>query len=124
MRMRLIVLEREVLVAEARNIVDLRIQLHRRQRIGFARKLLTRLLQMIQIKMRVAETVDELARLQTCDLRHHSREEGIGSDVEGHSQKNVRRPLIELAGELPRSNVELEQAMTGRQRHLVDVGGI
>ena len=95
-----------------------------RQRIGPARELLARLVEMIQIEMRIAESVDELARLQTGHLRHHHREQRIGRDVERHAEEDIGRALIELAGELAVADIELEQAVARRQRHLLDVGGV
>jgi len=40
--------------------------------------------------------------------------------IEGHAEENVGRPLVKLAGEPPVGHVELEQAVAGRKRHLVD----
>src|ERR1700733_15469405 len=54
-RMRLIAFEREILIAERENIPNLRIEAHVRQRIGLARELLARLVEMIEIEMRGAE---------------------------------------------------------------------
>ena len=74
--------------------------------------------------MRVAEGVDELAGLQAGDLRHHHGQQRIGGDVERHAEEDVGGALVELAGELAVGDVELEQAVAGRQRLLVDVGRV
>ncbi len=74
--------------------------------------------------MRVAQRVHELAGRELRHLRHHQREQRVGRDIEGHAQKDVRRALIELAGEPALGDVELEQAVAWRQRHAVDVGWI
>ena len=79
---------------------------------------------MVQIEMRIAEGVDEIARLQAGRLGHHVGEERIGRDVEGDAEKNVRRALVELAGQPPFRDIELEQAMAGRERHLVEFGRV
>ena len=67
------------------------------KRIRWTRQLLARLIQMIEIEMRVAESVNELARLQARDLRDHQREQRIGCNVERHAEENIGRALIELA---------------------------
>ncbi len=63
MRMRLIALEPEVFVSEAEDVLHIGIDVHARQRIRRARQLQLSLLDMIEIKMRIAERMDELARL-------------------------------------------------------------
>jgi len=63
--------------------------------------------------------VDEFARLQPRHLRHHLREERVGGDVERHAEEHVGTALVELAGEPAFRDVELEQAVAGRQRHAV-----
>src|SRR5215467_7641155 len=61
-RVRLIVLQREVFIFETENVFHRWVQLHGRQRIGPSRKLFARLVQMIEIQMGVAESVDEFSR--------------------------------------------------------------
>ena len=64
MRVRFVVLEREILEPEREDILHRRIEPHGRQRARGAGKLEPRLIEMIEIKMRVAERMDEVARLQ------------------------------------------------------------
>ena len=52
------------------------------------------------------------------------REQSIRGDVEGYPKKDVGAALVELAGELTVGNVKLEERMTGRQRHIIDTGGV
>ena len=52
------------------------------------------------------------------------RQQRIGRDVERHAQEDVGGALVELAGQPAVGDIELEQAVAGRQRHLVDVGRI
>ncbi len=87
-------------------------------------ELLVGLIEMVQIKMHVAEGVDELSRLESRDLRHHERQQRVGGDVEGHAEKHVGRALVELAGEAALSDIELEQAVARRQRHLVELAHV
>src|SRR5690606_27075643 len=49
----------EILVAEGEQIPDLGVELHPRQRARLARELLARLLEVIEVQMRVAEGVNE-----------------------------------------------------------------
>ncbi len=63
-RVRLVAFEREILVAEREQVGHRRIEQHARQRARRARELQPRLLEMIEIEVRVAERVDELAGLR------------------------------------------------------------
>ena len=74
---------------------------------------------MVLIDVAVAARPDEVAGLEVALLRDHVREERVARDVEGNAQEHVAAALIELAGELPVSYVELEEAVAGRERHLV-----
>jgi hypothetical protein len=75
-------------------------------------------------KYGVAEGVHKFTRRIAADLRQHQREQGIGGDVERHAQEDVGAALVELAGKLAIGDVELEQAMAGWQRHVVDIARI
>ena len=68
---RIVALEAEVLVAEIEDGIDVRCDVHGRQRGRRAREREIGLLQVVGIKVRIAEGVNELARLQARDLRHH-----------------------------------------------------
>src|SRR5262249_8540902 len=61
MRMRIVAFEDEVLVAECEQVVH-RGEPHGRQRTRRARELCPRLLDVVQVEVRVAEGMDELAR--------------------------------------------------------------
>merc|ERR1719495_1477234 len=54
-------------------------------------------------------------------MSQHDCEQGIAGDVEGNSKAHVRRALVQLAGKLSIGAIELDQAMAGRQGHLVQV---
>jgi hypothetical protein len=83
-----------------------------------------RLFHVVQVQMSVAERMDEIARLQPGHLRDHQGKQRVGRNVERHAEERVRRALIELAREPPLGDVELEQAVARRQRHLVNFGRI
>src|SRR5690606_25670566 len=65
MRMRFVAFEAEIVIGEVEDRLHIGIDVHARQRARFARELQIRLLQMIEIEMRVAEGMDELPRLQS-----------------------------------------------------------
>src|SRR5574344_2265178 len=70
--------------------------------------------------MKVSERMDEFAGHKSRDLSHHHREERVGRDVKGNAEERVRSPLIKLAGKPAFRDIELEKAVTGRERHLID----
>ena len=79
---------------------------------------------MIAVEVRIAKGVDEFARPIATDLGQHHGQQGVRGDVERDAQENIGAALIELAGELAVGDVKLEQAMAGRQGHLVDITGV
>ena len=81
---------------------------------------------MVRIEVHVAEGMHEVAGLQPGHLRHHLRQQGVGGDIEGHAEEKIRRTLVELAGEArlavpPPGDMELEQAVARRERHLRNI---
>src|ERR1700730_18029089 len=123
-RVRVVAFEHEVFVAECEDILHIRIELHHRQRPRRARQLQPGLLEVVGIEVSVAQCVNEVAGLEARYLRDHHCQQRVGRDVEGYAEKTVRRTLIELARQFAACDVELKQAMTRRQRHLVDIGRI
>ena len=91
-----IALQLKVLELEIKNILDIRIDLHRRQWARLTGELQLRLLDMVQVEMRVTSGMDEVTCLQSCHLCHHLQQQGIRCDVEGNTQEGVCRPLVEL----------------------------
>ena len=79
---------------------------------------------MIGVEVGVAEGVDELPWLISGHLGHHQGEQRVRGDVERHAEEGVGAPLVELAGELAVCHVELEEGVTGGQRHLGNVGHV
>ena len=67
------------------------------QRPAFAGELFSRLLVVVQIKMEIAEGVNEIARREIDDLRHHHREERVRRNVERHTQEKIAAALVQLA---------------------------
>ena len=74
--------------------------------------------------MGITCSVDELTWLETAHLSDHHCKKRIRCNVERHSEEHVCTALIELAGELAVSHIELEERMTRRQSHLFDLSNI
>src|SRR5262245_29647185 len=89
-----------------------------------ATELLSGLVQVIAIEVGIAERVDELARLQIGHLGDHLGQQGVGRDVERHTEEDVARALVELAGQPPLGAAEPDQRMAWRQRHPVQIGDV
>ena len=75
--MGIIALDDEILKAEIVDGADIAGDLQPWQGARGARQLRAGLFQMVQIQMRVAEGMDEIARLQPRHMRHHVREQGV-----------------------------------------------
>ena len=73
-----------------------------------------RLLQVVEIEVRVAQGKHELPGLERSNLGHHEREQRVRSDVERHAEEKVRAALVHLAGKPSLRDVELEQGMAWR----------
>ncbi len=116
----IVVDELEVLVLEVEKRLDVGVDFHLGQGTGLTGELETGLLDVVQIEMGVTCGVDEVTGLVACHLGHHHQEQGIGGDVEGYAEEGVCRALVELERQTVAGHVELEDGVTGRQRHLVD----
>ena len=86
---RIVVFQFEIFKVEIENILYVRIQLHRGERARSSRELQARLFQMVEIEMRVARSVNEVARAESSHLRHHLQEKCIRSNVERYSQERI-----------------------------------
>ncbi len=116
--MRVVALDRDVVVGEREQVADIGIQAQRRQRPRRARQLLARLLEVVRIQVRIAQRVHEIADAQAGGLRHHVGQQRVAGDVERHAEEDVAAALVQLAAELAVDHVELEQAVARHQRHL------
>ena len=68
--------------------------------------------------------MNEITGLQSRDLSDHHGQQSIGRDIERHTQKDIATALVKLTRQFAVGHIELEQAMTRRQCHLIDVGDI
>ena len=114
----------DVVGGEGEQVGDICVELQFRERSCVPRQLLIHLIYMIAVDMRIAEGVYELAWLQSRDLRHQVCEQGIRSDIEGHPEKEIGTPLIQLTREPSIGNVELKDRVARRERHVFDLADI
>lgn len=85
--MRIVADQFEIFEFEIVNVLHRRVQLHRRQRPGFAGQLQPGLIDVIGVEMLIAERVHERAGIQSADLSDHQRQQRIARNVERHAQK-------------------------------------
>src|ERR1700730_12576350 len=88
------------------------------------RELQIRLLQVIQVQVGIPTGPDELTGLEVALLGKHMGEQRIAGDVERYAEKHVGTALVELTREATTGHVELEQGVTGHQRHLLQLANI
>src|SRR5689334_7790425 len=119
--MGLVALEGEVFVLELEQLATRGVEAHAREGARAAGELLARLLEVVEVEVCVAEGEDEFAGPEAGHLGHHQGEERVGGDVERHAEEEIGAALVKLAGDAALGDVELEEGMAGRQRHLVDV---
>ena len=98
-RVGVVAFEGEVFVLEVEDALPFGVDAHGGQRPRLTRELQTHLLQVVLVDMRVAEGVDEVARLQAADLRHHHGQQSVAGDIERHAEEDVGAALVELATE-------------------------
>ena len=106
--MRIVALEREIFIAERVDGANFRIDFHSRQWPGGSGQLGFHLFEVIDVEVKIAESVNEVTRLEITYLRHHEGQERIGSDVEWDSQKQIGTPLVKLTTEPSIGDVKLE----------------
>jgi hypothetical protein len=94
------------------------------QRERLAGELLVDLLEVVQVEVAVAAGPDEVADVEVALLREHVREQRVAGDVERHAQEQVGAALIELAGEPATRDIKLEETVTRRQAHGIDLADI
>ena len=116
--------EFEVLILEIEERLDIRIDLHLRQGTGFTGELEASLFDVVQVEVGVTRGVDEITGFVARHLCHHHQEQGIGGDVEGYAEEGVCRPLVELERETVTGHIELEDGVTGGERHLIHLSHV
>ena len=79
------------------------------------------LLEMVEIDVRIAESVDKLARLQAAHLSHHHQQKSVTGNVERHAKEKVGAALIELEAQLAVCHIKLKHGVARGECHLVDL---
>ena len=79
---------------------------------------------MVRIDVAVAAGPDKVTDAEAGLLGHHMREQRVGRNIERHTEENIGAALVELAGQLAVSYIELKERVAGRQLHARNVGHI
>lgn len=95
-----------------------------RERTRLTAELCSHLVEVIEVDVCIAESVDEIAGTEIRDLCHHHGEESVGGDVEGDSEEGIGATLVELAREASACDIELEESVAGGEVHIVEVGHV
>src|ERR671921_1194101 len=93
-------------------------QVERREGQHLAGELLAHLVDVVAVDVAIAADPDEVAWGQAHLVGDHPGEQRVAGDVERHAEEHVRAALVQLAGQPPAGDVELEQRVAGRERHL------
>ena len=107
----------DVLISKVVNIGDLRVQLKFWKREGFPCDLEPGLIQMVVVKMGIAQCVDKRSGFEVAYLRHHVGEQCIRCNIERDAEKDISASLVELTVQFPISDMELEKRMAWHQCH-------
>src|SRR5437764_12764931 len=86
-RVRIVINEFEIFEFEVADVFDRRIQFHSRQRTILTGQLFARLVEMVLVKMKIAESVNEIARDKIDNVCHHHRQERICLNIAPHTEK-------------------------------------
>lgn len=120
-RVRIVADDLKVLELEVVDVRHLSLELQLREWTWRALQLLLQRSHMVQVNVSVAQGVNEVAGRQVGDVSNHVSEESVRRNIERHAEPHVGRALVQLAAELAIRDVELRQAVTGRQSHLRDL---
>lgn len=86
-RIGIVIEELEVFESEVVDVLDVGIDPHRRKSSRFPAELKIRLLEMVFVKVKIAEGVDEVAGFESADLGDHHGEQRVAGDIEGDSEE-------------------------------------
>ena len=111
----------EVLILEREDVLDGGVDVHVGQRSRVSCQLQLGLLDVVEVKGGVASGVDEVTWFETTYLCYHHCQQGVGGDVEWHSEEGVCTSLVELAAQFAVGDIKLEEYVAWGQVHVVDV---
>ena len=92
--MRRVAAQHKIIEAEVENIFDGAIERHGRQGATVAGQLLAGLIEVIRVKMCIAQRVYEITQLEPSHLRDHHCQQRIRRDIERDAEKNICAALI------------------------------
>lgn len=96
MWMGVVALKGEVGIGELVEGCDVGVEPHDGEGPGRAGELESRLVEVVEVEMGVAEGMYKCAGPETGDLGGHHQQEGVGGYVEGDAEEAVGRALVEL----------------------------
>ena len=114
--MRVVARDLDVLELELVERGDRGVEHQRGQRPRLPRELETGLLEVVEVEVRVAEGVHEVADPEVGHLGDHVGQQRVAGDVERNTEEQVSAALVKLTRQLAVGHVELEQAVARRQR--------
>ena len=95
-----------------------------RMRASLARQQKLYLFEVVGVNVHVTTAPDKVPHLQSTLLRHHVGKQRVASDVERNTQKQVGASLGQLARQPAFADVELEECMARRKRHVGKLGHV
>lgn len=93
----IVILQREIVVREGKDVIDLRVEPHSGLRPRLTSQLKFYLLEVVAVDVQVTDGEDELTRLEVRDLCYHQGEQRVRRYVERQSEEKISRTLVELA---------------------------
>ena len=72
---------------------------------------------MVEVQVAIATGPDEFADVEISLLGDQMRQQSVRGDIERYPEEYIGAALIELARELPASDVELKERVARRQAH-------
>ena len=109
-----IALKLKVFVLKVENGFHIGIYLHLWQRSRCACKLQLYLFYVVSVDVGITKGMNEIACFKIADLRHHLKQQGIGSNVERYAKKGVGTTLIHLQTKAAIGYIELKEHVARR----------
>lgn len=108
MSIRAIILQFKILELEIKDVFHSRVNSHGWQFFRGAAQLQINLLKMVIVQMCITQGMHKVAIFEVANLRHHHGQQGIGSDIERHTQEYIGTALVKLGGQFAICHIKLE----------------
>src|SRR5664279_843707 len=108
MRMGYIIHQSEIIISEFENICYITINYHPGKLVRFAGKLKIYLINMIEINMSIAQSMDKITRFKTGNLRYYHCQQGVRCYIKWYSNKDISASLVKLTRQFSAGNIKLE----------------